>query len=159
MKRYSKDAVRGVERLGFDHVWTNAQGFLCYVHPNDPDQTELSISPSISNEQASKDILRRAEKIAGVSRRIEKRRGSQVKERAEADRERAREQLRVAREKQARLLAQEEADAAELEKVRREVDFRERELAEIQRLMTQPPGGGSSHRGTGQVRHCSGARR
>src|SRR2546421_379454 len=128
MKRYSKDVIKGVEHLGFDHVWTNAQGFLCYVHPDDPEQTEMSISPSISDEHTARTLLRRAQRIAGVTPRVEKRRGSLVKERAEAERERVREQLRIVREKQDRLLAQEAADTAEVERMRRLVELREREL-------------------------------
>lgn len=159
MKRYSKDVIKGVERLGFDYMWTNAQGFLCYVHPNDPDQTELSISPSISDEHTARTLLRLAEKRAAVAPHIEKRRASRVKERAEAARDRAREQVRLAQERQARLLARQGSSAAEVERVRRLVELRERELAAHERLMQQPPAGGSVHRGTGQVRHFSGGRR
>lgn len=155
MKRYSKDAFKGVERLGFEHVWTNAKGFRCYVHPSDPMQTELSISQSMTNEQAAKDAVRRAEKIIGVAPRIEKRKASQVKERAETERERARERLRVVQDRKAHLLTESGSDV-ELERVQRLVELRMRELAEIEQLMRQPPAGGRVHRGVGQARHYTG---
>jgi hypothetical protein len=158
MKRLSKDLIRDVGALGFDHVWTNAQGFQCFVHPDDPEQTELSIRPSIGEEQIAKTLLRRAQKIAGAMPRIEKRNGSRVKERADAERHRAQERLRLVRDKQARLHTQ-QAASAEVERIRLLVERRERELAEIEHLMLQPPGGSSVHRGTAQARHCAGGRR
>jgi hypothetical protein len=151
VKRYSKDAIKAVERLGFEHVWTNSKGFYCYVHPGDPQQTELSISPSMNNEQAAKEIVRRAEKICGVAPQVEKRKASQVKERAEV----ARERLRIVRKRKACLLAA-AVPAADLEWMERLEALRERELSDIERLMRQPPAGGRVHRGTGQARHYTG---
>lgn len=153
MKRLQKDTIKALEQLGFDHIWTNTQGYECYVHPGDPQQTELSVSPSL-RENSARTLLRSAQKIAGVARPIEKRRGSQVKERAEAERERARDRLRLAREKLARA-----ASAAEIAHHTAEVEAREKELRDLERMMTSIPGGGSAHRGTRQARHCTGGSR
>jgi hypothetical protein len=156
MKRYSKQLIKDLTHLGFDHVWTNSQGYPCYAHPDDPEQQELSVSPSIANEQAFKTVLRRAQKIAGAVPVVEKRKGSQIKERAEADRERARQRLQWIQQKQQRLIDG-NADAAMIAKARELIDLRERELADLERLMMQPAQGGNIHRGTGQARHTAGS--
>lgn len=156
MKRYSKDLIKTLTALGFDHVWTNSQGHHCYVHPDDPTQEELSVSPSISSDQILKTLIRRARKIAGAETVVEKRKAGQVKERAEADRERARQRLQWVKEKQQRLIAG-HADATWIAKVRELLELRERELAAIERLMTEPAQGGTVHRGVGQARHYTGS--
>jgi hypothetical protein len=155
MRRFSKDLIKAIEALGFEHVWTNSQGYFCYVHGADPDQTEVLISPSV-NECTAKLMLRKCQKIAGVAPKIEKRRASQVKERAATDRERAHRILQVVRERHLRLVSS-NGDREEIERVSRLVALRERELADLERLMQEPPSGGRVHRGSGQVRHVSGA--
>ncbi|MFF7190505.1 hypothetical protein ACFZAR_36040 [Streptomyces sp. NPDC008222] len=157
MKRYSKNVIKTLASLGFDHIWTNADGYPCYVHPDDPDQTELSISPSISNEATARNLVRRAQKIARVAPVVEKRKAGQVKERQQAERDRARQRLEYVRAKQHRLIEQ-DADAAERARVEALIEVRERELAEYERLMKQPAQGGNTHRGTGHARHYVGAR-
>lgn len=152
MKRLSKELVKSLEALGFDHVWTNTQGYPCYVHPSDPTQHELSISPSIANDQTARILLRRAQKIAGVTPHSTKRRASQVKERTDADRERAQRRLAWAREKERRT-----ADQAEREQLQTLIEQRARELEALERLMKQPAQGGRVHRGCGQARHWAGA--
>jgi predicted RNA binding protein YcfA (HicA-like mRNA interferase family) len=156
MKRHSKDLIKALTNLGFDHVWTNAQGHHCYVHPDDPAQEEVSVSPSISSDSILKMILRRARKIAGAEAVVEKRKATQVKERAEAERERARQRLQWVKEKQQRLIA-DQADPTWIAKVHELIDLRERELAAIERLMKEPAQGGNVHRGAGQARHYTGS--
>jgi hypothetical protein len=157
MKRHSKELIKGMTALGFEHIWTNAQGYPCYAHPDDPKQEEVSVSPSINSDQGLKEGLRRARRIAGTHTVVAKRKGSQVKERAEVDRERARQRLQWIREKQQRLLA-DKADATVIAKVRELIELRERELADLERLMKQPAQGGNAHRGTGHARHITGSR-
>jgi hypothetical protein len=157
MKRHSKELIKGMAALGFEHIWTNAQGFHCYAHPDDPNQEEVSVSPSINNDQGLKEGLRRARRIAGAHTVVAKRKGSQVKERAEADRARAHQRLQWIQQKQQRLIA-EQADTTVIAKVRELIELRERELADIERLMKQPAQGGNAHRGTGHARHITGPR-
>lgn len=155
MKRHSRELIAQLERLGFDHVWTNAAGAHCYVHPGDPGQTELSVSQSITSEQTAKSLLRRAQRIAGVAPKVEKRRASRVKERAETERERARRDLEAARQRRQRLLDT-RADTVTLAEAERLIQQRERELAALERLMKQPAQGGSVRRGRDQARHWTG---
>lgn len=156
MKRYAKQLIAELQRLGFDEIWTNSSGFPCYAHPNDPAQQELSINPS-ATEQAARSVLRRAQRIAGTTPTVDKRRASQVKARAEADRERARTRLAWIQAKQQRLI-NEHAAPDRIAQANALIAQREDELAAIEGLMVQPPAGGSSHRGTAQPRHRTGAR-
>lgn len=152
MKRHSKALITALEQLGFDHIWTNSRGYLCYVHPGDPDQTEVTISPSI-NENGARTVLTRARKLAGAATVIEKRKAGQIKERAAA----ARQRLQDSRDAREQLLRQ-RAHADQVAEAERLIEERERELAAIERLMTQPAQGGNTHRGRGQARHRTGQR-
>lgn len=154
MKRYAKALTEQLTALGFDHIWTNSSGFLCYVHPGDPDQIEVTISPSI-NEQSAKTVLRRAKRLAGAATVVEKRKGQQVKERAATTREHTRRLLDGSRT-QHRTLIEQQADPDRIAEAQRLIEQRERELAAIERLMVQPTQGGNAHRGRGQARHRTG---
>lgn len=152
MKRLAKKVMSDLEDLGFDLIWRNNSGDYVYVHADDPQQTEVRVSPSI-DENAAKATVARCRRIAGIAPVIVKRRGEQVKERDAADRAREREQaerrLRWAEEKRDRLLA-DMAEAAYVAKVEELVEHRRRELAELHREMTETPQGGQ-HVGTGRV--------
>lgn len=157
MKRYAKQLIRDLQALGFDHIWTNASGNLCYAHPDDPDQTELSISQG-TNEQGAKTLLRRAQRIAGAhpdSLAVGKRNAVQLKERAAAQRERARTRLAYATARREQLTAA-RAEPAAVAAAQALIERRENELAAVERLMRQPPAGGNDHRGTRQPRHYAG---
>lgn len=156
MKRYAKQLIADLQRLGFDEIWTNSSGHPCFAHPSDPQQQELSINPS-SSEQAAKAVLRRAQRIAGATPTVDKRRPGQIKARAEAQRERARNRLTWITRKRDQLLT-EHADPRMVAKAEALLAVRERELAAIERLMVQPPAGGNTHRGTQHARHHTGAR-
>ncbi len=154
MKRHGRILIQHLNDLGFEHVWTNSGGYPCYVHPDDPEQTEVSVSPGLGSDQVLKVAMRRAEKIAGVQASTAgKRRAGQLKERAEAQRERARRRLAFVQAKQQRLCADRAADPVTVAAVRDLIARRERELAAIEHLMRQAPQGGNAHRGTGQPRH------
>jgi predicted RNA binding protein YcfA (HicA-like mRNA interferase family) len=154
--RHAKALIKTLTNLGFDHIWTNSSGHHCYVHPADPDQTELLVNPS-ANEVTHRSLTRRAQKITGTVPATPKRNPRQIKQRAETDRTRARALLDEARNK-ARQLQQDQADRAAIDKASQLIAQRERELAAIERLMRQAPAGGSTHRGAGQARHQAGGR-
>lgn len=145
----SKELLKSIEKLGFDHIWTNGKGFLCYAHPDDPEQEELSINQSINHEQTSKNLLRRAQKIAKALPKVEKRKGQQVKERQAAERERAQQRLAWAEKKRERLLA-EQAEADHIAKIQELIEHRRAELLALHREMTDTPQG-SQHRGRGRA--------
>jgi hypothetical protein len=153
VKRHAKALVAELAKLGFDHIWTNASGGQCYVHPGDPAQTEVVVSPSL-DERAARHIADRARKLAGADKpNADKRNARQVKERAAA----ARQRLQESRDAHVRLLRN-RADAAALACAEQLVAQRENELAALERLMRQPPAGGNAHRGTGQARQRTGRR-
>ncbi|HEY5834999.1 hypothetical protein [Streptomyces sp.] len=152
MKRHGKALIASLETLGFNHIWTNTSGWPCYAHPGDPDQTEVTISPSI-DEQGARRVLQRARKLAGAATVVDKRKGQQIKDRAAA----ARQRLQDSRDAREQLL-QQRADTTAIAHAERLVTQREAELAAIERLMTQPAQGGNTHRGRGQARHRTGAR-
>lgn len=154
--RASRELFKAVEQLGFDHIWTNGSGFLCYAHPDDPDQTEVSIGPSIKNEQPAKTVLRRCQKIAGQLPEIVKRKGQQVKERQAAERERAQKRIEWAEAKKARLVA-EKAEEEHLRKIDELIEHRRQELLALHRQMSDSPQG-NDHRGRGRVEYQGTAR-
>lgn len=147
--KLSKQVFAEVERLGFDYVWSNGQGFPCYVHPDDPQQNEISINPSINNESAARQKIRECKKIAGELPKIEKRKGRQVKERQAAERECAEQRLRWAEEKRDRLIAS-SANEEHMRKIDELVEFRRQQLLALHREMTGSPQG-NQHRGRGRV--------
>lgn len=153
MKRHGKTLITALTGLGFDHIWTNSSGGQCYVHPGDPDQTEVIVGTSL-DERGARHLLARARKLAGaVAPAADKRNPQQIKERAAA----ARQRLQDSRTTHTRLLA-EQADAAALARAEQLVEQRERELAAVEQLMRQPPAGGNTHRGRGQAAHRTGRR-
>jgi hypothetical protein len=151
VKRPAKQAVKDLDALGFDHIWTNSSGHHCYAHPDDPHQEELLVNPN-TNENGAKTLIRRARRITGAPAIVDKRNASQVKERATA----ARQRLQYVRDKHRRLLDARAAPAL-LAAAANLIDQREQELEAVERLMRQPPAGGHDHRGTGQARHYTGA--
>lgn len=148
VKRVAKQTIAELEKLGFDYLWRNSSGDYVYVHPDDPAQTEVKVSPSL-HEHAAKGILARCRRIAGLGPVIVKRRAENVKERAQAERDRAEQRLAWALQKQARLES-DRADQAWLERIRELVEHRRAELAALHRGMTGSPQGGA-HVGRGRV--------
>lgn len=149
--KFSKQVFDALAKLGFEDVWSNAQGFPCFVHPDDPQQTEVSVNPSIDAEHTARFLIRRCQKIVGQLPKIEKRKGQQVKDRQAADRERAEQRLRWAEEKRLRLLA-EKGTAEHLQRIDELIELRRRQLLDLHRQMTQTPQG-SQHRGHGRVEY------
>ena len=149
--KFSKRVTDALDELGFDHVWSNSQGFLCYVHPDDPQQTEISVNPSMNNEALARQVIRSCAKIAGRLPKIEKRKGQQIKERQTAEREQAERRLRWAEEKRDRLLA-EKATAEHLHKIEELIEVRRSQLLDLHHQMTQSPQG-SQHRGHGRIEY------
>lgn len=149
MKRVAKQVIADLEKLGFDHLWRNSSGEHVYVHPDDPEQTEVKVSPSLNDENAAKGILARCRRIAGIAPVIVKRRAENVKERAQAERDRAEQRLQWALAKQARLEA-DRANEAWLGRIRELVEHRRAELAALHRDMTEAPQG-AAHVGRGRV--------
>lgn len=157
MKRHARQLCADLAALGFDHIWTNSSGYLCYAHPDDPQQQELSVSPT-TNENGARALLHRARRIARAHPdplTIGKRNPRQLKERAAAQRQRARDRLAYATTRRDQLTAN-RADPAALTAAQALIERREQELAAIEHLMRQPPAGGHTHRGTGQPRHYAG---
>lgn len=151
MTGHSKRLIKAIQQLGFQHIWTNSQGFHCFAHPDDPSQAELSVGPSINREQHARDLLRRAQAIAGALPTAPKRNAGQIKERRADERERAQRRLEWAEAKRDRLIA-EKADAAWLQKIEELVEHRRQELLALHREMTESPQG-SQHRGRGRVEY------
>lgn len=154
--KLSKEVLKSVEKLGFDHIWTNGQGFLCYVHPDDPEQVEVIVNPSINNEQVARNKIRQCKKIAGEVPQIVKRKGQQVKERQAAERDRALKRIEWAEAKKARLIA-EKAEEEHLRKIDELIELRRQELLALHREMSDSPQG-NAHRGRGRVEYQGSAR-
>lgn len=159
MKRYAKQLIKDLAGLGFDHIWTNNSGGHCYAHPDDPAQTEIVVNQG-ADERAARAVLQRARRIAGAhTPPASRRNASRAKERAAADRERARQQAQArvgyVRDHHQRLLAARAAPEA-VTAIARLLAQRQAELDALERLMRQPPSGGHTHRGTGQPRHYAG---
>lgn len=149
--KLSKQVFAAIEKLGFEYVWTSGQGIPCYVHPDDPNQIEVSVNASINNETSARAKIRDCQKIAGHLPKIEKRRGTQVKERHAAERERAQQRLRWAEEKRERILA-DSADEDHLRKLDELIELRRRQLLALHREMSEGPQG-SQHLGRGRVEY------
>lgn len=147
--RYSKEVLKEVERLGFEYLWSNHHGHHCFVYPDDPQQTEFSVNPSINNEHAARAKIRDARKIVGLAPVIVKRHGSQINERLAAERERAERQLEWAERKRQLVLA-EQREQEQIRRVEELVEARRSQLLAIHRQMAQAPQG-SQHVGRGRV--------
>lgn len=162
MKRYAKQLVKDLTALGFDHIWTNTSGGLCYAHPDDPAQIEIVVTQG-ADERAARATLQRARRITGAHAPDSgKRNAAQARARAAGarDRERQRAQamarLAYVRDKHHRLTATPGTEPAALTATERLLAQRESELDALERLMRQPPSGGHTHRGAGQARHYTG---
>lgn len=154
MKRYAKELDADLKKIGFEYIWTNASGGRCYAHPDDPAQTEVIVNTGI-DEKGARSVLRRAQRLIGALPAADKRRPQQIKERQAAVRDHARSLLDEGRAEHRRLIA-DGAAPGRIAAVKRLVEQRERELDRLERLMVEPPAGGSAHRGRGQARHRTG---
>lgn len=146
----SKEVLRALNRLGFEYLWTNGHGIPCYVHPDDPSQTEVLVNLSQNKESSARAKIRDLQKIAGELPQLAKRKGQQVKERRAAEREQAERRLAWAEAKKARLLEQPEADTGHLSRLDELIEHRRQQLLAIHHQMTESPAG-AAHRGRGYV--------
>lgn len=139
MKRAAKELIASIERLGFEYDRTNSKNFDIYVCGD----AEVSISPGIQ-EHAARNILKSLERSMGVNRETNKRNPGAIRERQakqrdalRSDIERQRIELDSIIARRARQLdgAAAALTDAEIVRIQRHIEGRERELREIEALM------------------------
>jgi predicted RNA binding protein YcfA (HicA-like mRNA interferase family) len=144
VKRQAKELIEALERLGYEYDRTNSKGFLMYVHA---DGDEVGVSEGIQ-EHAARQLLRKVERRLGVERDTGKRNAAGIKERQAYLRMRLAEDIARHREELDAILARKSqrldglglvATEAEIARITRYIEQRERELADMERLMRGAP--------------------
>jgi hypothetical protein len=147
VKKHTKSLVKALERLGYAYAGTVGRNEdLLYRHGNGH---ALTIGPDI-REHISRALLREAQEHCGATPAANKRNTTRLKDRAAADRARRR-QLKahkrtsdVLRVKARGLAGATGLKGEELRALTQEIERRDREYAQMKRLMTATPEGGAA---------------